>query len=317
MRFHLNYIPQKPGFQIRHSDKIFLLGSCFSENIATKLQEQRFPTHSNPNGILFNPLSLAGSLEQLLSQKPPDEKFMIERDGVFFSYQHHSSIHDDDKQDLKKKINRLNKAGAEFLHQTDYLFITFGSAFVYHHIALNEPVANCHKQPGSSFEKRLLTVQQITETYSELIKKLRTFNPKLKLVFTVSPVKYLKDGVVENNISKSTLLLSVHEFVKKFDSCFYFPAFELLNDDLRDYRFYKADLAHPNDLAIDYVWNKFSECFFSESTLLLNKQIQALNQALNHRKLIANSEEAIKLNDFILKQKELIRKTNPEIDFNH
>jgi hypothetical protein len=246
-----------------------------------------------------------------------DSKYLVERNGVFFSYAHHSSFHNEDDEDLLKKINHENKTAFEFLKETDYLFITFGSAFFYHHIQLNEPVANCHKQAGNLFEKRLLTVEEITEKYSALIAHLKSFNPKLKIIFTVSPVKYFKDGVIENNISKSTLLLSAHQLVKQFDNCYYFPAFELVNDDLRDYRFYKEDLAHPNDLAIDYVWNKFSDCFFNKQTLLLNKQIHALNLALNHRKLITHSEEAIKLNDFILKQKDLIRKTNPEIDFNH
>lgn len=317
MRFHLDYIPTLPGFELNHSKKIVLLGSCFSENISEKLKKYRFSILNNPNGILFNPLSIHQCLETLISGNPFDEKNLVYRDGNFFSYQHHSSIHDEDKHDLLKKINHQNKSGAEFLKKTDCLIITFGSAFLFHHLELNAPVANCHKQHDKLFEKKLLTVEQITEKYAVLLSQLKKMNPLLRVVFTVSPVKYFRDGVMENNLSKSTLLLSVHQLVSQFPHCYYFPAFELVNDDLRDYRFYKEDLAHPNEQAIEYVWEKFSISFFSENTRSLNKQILALNQALNHRKLIVNSEEALKLNDFILKQKEIIRKINPEIDFNH
>lgn len=317
MQFHLDYTPPQPGFELDHRQHIFLTGSCFAENVATKLKDHKFKIHSNPNGILFNPLSIHQCLNGLMRDEKADKKELIYRDGIFFSYRHHSSIHDEDDHDLLKKINTQNKIASQFLKEADHLIITFGSAFFYHHIGLNEAVANCHKQPASFFEKRMLTVEQITERYSLLLQELNLFNPKLRVIFTVSPVKYLKDGVVENNLSKSILFLSIHQLVKQFSNCYYFPAFELVNDDLRDYRFYEEDLAHPNEQAVDYIWEKFSGCLFSHATRELNKQIHALNLALGHRKLITNSEEAIKLNDFILKQKDLIRKSNPEIDFNH
>lgn len=313
MQFHLNYIPPKPNAELHHRHRIFLTGSCFSENIANKLKDYRFKTYANPNGIIFNPDSIQQSLNNLLIQEKANEKFLLFRNGVFFSYHHHSSIHDEDKHDLLRKINHENKIAAQSLYEADFLIVTFGSAWVYRHLQLNTTVTNCHKQPGNLFKKQLLSPAHIILEWTGLIEQLKLVNPKLKIIFTVSPVKYLKDGVVENNLSKATLLLAVYHLIKENPGCFYFPAFELVNDDLRDYRFYKEDLAHPNEQAIDYVWNKFSETWFSESTQALNKEIHSLNLALAHRKLIANSEEAIKLNEFILKQKDIIRRINPEI----
>ncbi|MEI8137654.1 MAG: GSCFA domain-containing protein, partial [Bacteroidota bacterium] len=151
--------------------------------------------------------------------------------------------------------------------------------------------------------------------YSSLIEKFKDFNPKLKIIFTVSPVKYLKDGLIENNLSKSILLLAIHELLKETKNCFYFPAFELVNDDLRDYRFYKEDLAHPNDLAVNYVWEKFSAACFDEKTVATNKLINNLNLVLNHREMTVSKEEESKLQNYIAKQKEELKKINSEIEF--
>ncbi len=314
MQFHLKYSPPKQGFELNHAHSIFMLGSCFSENIGAVLKGKKFKVYDNPNGILFNPSNIHQCLDTLVHSRPMDEKYFLNRDGIFFSYLHHSSIHDEYKNDLHKKINQINKTALHILKDADFLFITFGNAYVYRHIGLNTVVANCHKQPSSVFEKYLLSVETIVAGYTNLIKDLQILNPGLKIIFTVSPVKYLKDGIIENNLSKSTLLLSVNQLVTQNNNCFYFPAYELVTDDLRDYRFYKEDLAHPNEQAIEYVWRKFSACFFSEQTVLLNKEIKKLNTALNHRKLIVNSAEALKLNDFILKQKSVIKNLNPAIE---
>lgn len=317
MRFHLDYTPPRANFNIDHRQGIFLVGSCFSEHMASRLSALRFITAANPSGILFNPLSLQQCLLHLVSGQKADDRFLLFRDGIYLSYQHHSSIHDTDRHDLLRKIDAANTTASAFLQRAGLLIVTFGSAYVYHHRQLDAAVANCHKQPAATFEKRLLTVDDIVVAYTALTDAMRKFNPGLKLIFTVSPVKYLRDGVVENNLSKSTLVLAVHRLADQIPNCFYFPAFELVNDDLRDYRFYKDDLAHPSDQAIDYVWQKFSECYFSANTQQINREIQSLNQALGHRRLIANSDEALKLNAYIQAQKEILRRMAPEIDFNH
>ncbi|MEO6305136.1 MAG: GSCFA domain-containing protein [Bacteroidia bacterium] len=315
MKFNLNYTPPKFDFEIDHKQKLFLLGSCFSENIGDLLSEHKFKTYANPNGILFNPASIHQCLTDILNLKNLSDNFILTRNGLFYSYLHHTSINAPSANELKEKINIQTQKANNFLKESDVLIITFGTAFFYHHLTTGQVVANCHKQPQQIFEKNLLAVNEIVSAYSGLLKKIQNLNPKLKIIFTVSPVKYLKDGVIENNLSKSTLVLAIHELLKQNKNYYYFPAYELINDDLRDYRFYKEDLAHPNQLAIDYVWEKFSEAGFNEKTKSLNTQINKLNLALNHREMAGGSEEQRKLQDFITKQKEEIKKADPTIEF--
>jgi hypothetical protein len=313
MQFHLNYTPKPSDFKIDHDSKIFLTGSCFSENIGNYFQSYKFRSFSNPNGILFNPASIANSLQTIINGEDIDQKFIIQREGLFYSLLHHSSINSSTIEGLGNKINDINKQASEFLRTSDLLIITFGSAFVYRHNVLNKTVANCHKLPGNTFEKRLLKQEQITRNYSTLIQQLQLFNPGLKILFTVSPVKYLRDGIIENNLSKSTLLLSVNELVNKFSNCSYFPAYELVNDDLRDYRFYKEDMAHPNEQAIEYVWQKFSDRYFSQQTADLLEQIHKLNLALQHKVMNTGNSEEKKLLSFIENQRKLISSIAPSI----
>jgi hypothetical protein len=299
MQFHLNYTPRESNYKLDHSKKIFLSGSCFSENIGEKLQERKFDVLSNPAGILFNPASIANYLQGVIANEFNEEKFLLERDGLYYHWMYHSSIHGNDKNEITEKIIFLKKQAHEFLKEADLLIITFGSAFVYRHLQLNRTVANCHKQPQHHFEKRMLGVEQIVRNYSVLVQHLQLFNPNLRILFTVSPVKYLKDGIEENSRSKATLLLSAHELVTKFSNCFYFPSYEIINDDLRDYRFYKEDLAHPNEQAVEYVWQKFSECFFGKRTFDLNEKISRLHRVLSHRIMNTESTENKKLDEFV------------------
>ncbi|MBA2611724.1 MAG: GSCFA domain-containing protein [Bacteroidetes bacterium] len=315
MQFHLNYTPPKFPFDIDHKHNLFLIGSCFSENMGNLLEQHKFKIASNPNGILFNPASIHQCLTDVLNLKDLSDNFILTRNGLFYSYLHHTSINAPSPKALKEKINAKTKKANDHLKESDLLIITFGTAFFYHHLTTGQVVANCHKQPQQIFEKNLLAVIEIVSAYTGLIKKLQVFNPKLKIIFTVSPVKYLKDGVVENNLSKCTLILAVHELIKQNKNCYYFPAYELVNDDLRDYRFYKEDLAHPNDMAVNYIWEKFSETCFNEQTVLLNKQINKLCTAQNHREMSTGSEEQQKLKDFITKQKEELKKALPNIEF--
>lgn len=315
MQFHLNFSPQKFDFNINHNHRIFLIGSCFSENINQILNAQKFNTLTNPNGILFNPASIAECLDSIINLNVEYDNFILNRNGIYYSYLHHSTINHTNKSELITKIKDINAKANKFLLQSNYLIITFGSAFLYHHLQLNKPVANCHKQATNTFEKKLLSVNEICNSYTQLIKSLNALHPELKIIFTVSPVKHLKDGVVENNISKSTLVLATAKLVNENNNCYYFPAYELVNDDLRDYRFYKEDLAHPNELAINYIWEKFSTTCFNEKTIATNKLIFKINSALNHRKMNEENTEQEKLNEFILKQKDELKKLNLEIEF--
>lgn len=305
MRFHLDHTPKPGSFHIDHSKRIMLVGSCFAESVGERLLKYHFNAWTNPNGIIFNPLSISQCLEYCIGNDERIHSGLLERNGHVFSFLHHSSISHTDKDVFKIELKKEQKEAHEFLEQADVLILTFGSAFVYYHKELKIPVANCHKLPSSLFEKTLLSVEEIVEEYTVLLPKLKTFNPKLKFIFTVSPVKHLRDGLEENNLSKATLLLAINELRKKF-SIDYFPAYELVTDDLRDHRFYKEDLAHPNQEAVNYVWEKFSDTYFTNTTIDINEELSAINSSNEHKLLFPESEEANKFKlDLEYKKREL------------
>jgi hypothetical protein len=314
MQFHLDHTPKPSEAKIDHQQSVFLIGSCFAENIGNLFQQHYFNTLVNPNGILFNPKSIYQSLINCLENKEMEDSSILNRNNLYLSYLHHSSIYDHSKEDLMLSLDRIQQQTNIFLKSADHLILTFGSAFVYKHKKTHRIVANCHKQPAAEFEKTLLSVEEIITNYSELLDKLKTFNPKLKIILTVSPVKYLKDGIEENNLSKATLLLAIHELCKN-RSCIYFPAYELVTDDLRDYRFYKEDMAHPNEQAIAYVWEKFSNTYFSANTKQLNKELLSIRHSEQHQLLFPESEEARLFLSGIQKRKEDILIKHPYIRF--
>ena len=315
MKFHLNYSPKKFDFEIGHSQSLFLIGSCFAENIGQKLKETKFNVRVNPNGILFNPNSIFQALHDAITLSPFEDRFSVERDGYYFSFLHHSKIKASSIKELQQHILDINLSNHHYLKSCDYMVITFGTAYHYHHKNLNATVANCHKQAQQTFVKKLLSPAEITEQFNLLCKELTKLNPGIKLILTVSPVKHLKDGLLENSLSKSTLLLSVHELCKTNKNCVYFPAFELVTDDLRDYRFYKEDLAHPNEQAVKYVWEKFAETCFNSITQKTVLELEKLNSFLQHQNLHTGSKATAEFQHFIKNQQEIIQHLNPQIVF--
>ncbi len=291
MQFHLNHIPTPSAYLLTHQQPIVSLGSCFAQNMGTYLQTHHFQCELNPFGILFNPISIANALTCSLNGSWPTMQHFVQHKGLWFSYQYHSHVYATSAEALAEKINHINTQLRHQLANASVLFITFGSAHAYQHLQSQYTVANCHKQAAQLFHKALLSVETIYKTWQTVLNLLKVKNPNLQIVFSVSPVKYLKDGVHENNLSKSVLLLSTHQLVTTEKQTAYFPAFELVTDDLRDYRFYKADLAHPNEQAIQYVWDKFSTTFFDAPTLQLNKELERIQQAMAHRPLHLESEE--------------------------
>lgn len=314
MNFILDYNPKKPTYAINHAHKLLLIGSCFAENIGEKLQKHCFKTLINPSGILFNPSSISSCIKALLNQEAINESSLLNHGGIYLSFNYHSSIYGHSKAELLSKIKSIQTEFYDNIKLTNYLIITFGTAYVYHHKINKTIVANCHKQPGTDFEKRLLTVNDIVSDYKQLILQLKKINPNIHIVFTVSPVKYLKDGLEENSISKATLLLAVNQICKETNA-FYFPAYELVTDDLRDYRFYKEDLAHPNEQAIDYVWNKFSDTFFTEETKQLNRELNSIRQSENHKLLFPESEEAKHFLSNLENKKQTLKNKFPFLEF--
>lgn len=318
MELHLNYTPAPSPIKISHADKLLLIGSCFAENIAEKLLANKFNAVVNPNGILFNPISIASAIISYIKNES-GTKYGI-NNNLYFSFEHHGSFSSPVKNELTEKINSSIQHAHNALKEARFLIITFGSAFAYRHIKSNEIVANCHKLPQQDFKRELLSAQTIVSEYSSLIKLLKEFNPNLNIILTVSPVKYLRDGLIENNLSKAILIQSVHSLTSpdsepSTPNYSYFPAYELVNDDLRDYRFYKEDMAHPNEQAVNYVWEKFSDCYFTNETKLLNQKINEINKAALHKPFFAGSKAHLDFTENYLNKCKSLSKEFPECDF--
>ncbi|HLP11441.1 MAG TPA: GSCFA domain-containing protein [Flavobacteriales bacterium] len=285
-------IPAHKGLcQIDHASRIMLVGSCFSTEVGLKLNQAGFHTHVNPFGTLFNPHSIFESLNIAVRNKKFGSSDFFEHNGLWHSYKLHSKFSSFHLNDAISTINANIEAANKFIFNANVLIITFGSAWVYELKESERVVANCHKMPQSLFNKRKLGINEIITDYSHLLEHLKGANPNLKVIFTVSPVKHLKDGFIENTWSKSTLNVSIHELVRRFDFCDYYPSFEILNDDLRDYRFYKNDMVHPSDLATQYIFDHFKKSYCTPETIQMAGEFAQLTRSIEHRTVNRESTE--------------------------
>ena len=279
------------GFEISYQDKILTLGSCFAENIGQKMTNVFFETDINPFGVLYNPVSVKNSIELLLQNSIFTSEDIFEYKSLWQSFSHSSQFTGLSEMECLNNINsRLNLSG-EFIQKTNVLLITFGTAWVFEEKKSGRVVSNCHKLPAGDFVKRRLTVEEIVNDFKTLIFNLQTLYPKLVIVFSVSPIRHWKEGAHENNVSKSILLLAIDELQKQHENIHYFPAYEILMDELRDYRFYARDMLHPSEVAVDYIWQRFSETFFSAETLLIKKKVEQLVADMSHRPFQPDSPE--------------------------
>jgi hypothetical protein len=292
--FKLNFpIPALPE-PLNIRKPLLMLGSCFAEEIGEKLSKYKFNATINPHGILFNPLSIYNALDRYASNREYTEAEIGENKGLCYSFEHHGRFNCTDRNEMLQRVQLSVKSGSEALKNADYLVLTFGSAWVYKLKESGKVVANCHKVPQEKFTKELLTVRIIMEEFEKLYDKLMELNPSLKILMTVSPVKYLRDGLNGNNLSKAMLLLAVHFLAESYRNVHYFPAYEIVTDELRDYRFYETDFAHPNQLAIDYVWERFGESCFDAETKNVMNELKPLLSASEHRTLHPGTEEESK-----------------------
>ncbi|MDD4777073.1 MAG: GSCFA domain-containing protein [Fermentimonas sp.] len=279
------------GFKIDHSSKMMLFGSCFSENIGRKLQHNKFDVDVNPFGILYNPMSVSSSLKRLLQKTEFTESDLVYNNEMYHSFMHHGSFSDTDKDVCLKNISERYEKATDFIDNADIFLITFGSAYVFRLKPTvdkenSEVVSNCHKFPADIFERTRLSVEEIVEEWRKLIISLKARNPHVRFVFTVSPIRHWKDGAHENQISKSILHLAIEQLTSSFgEDLQYFPAYEIMIDELRDYRFYEEDMNHPTSFAVDYIWKLFSKTFFSDATILLNKEWAQIRKSINHKPL--------------------------------
>jgi len=290
MDFILPFNIKKPARQINIGQPVLLLGSCFAEEIGTKMQERKFNAQVNPHGILYNPNIICDALSDYIENKIYNHADLFEHKELWQSFNHHGRFSGKDATSCLAAINAEINEAHTLLKKANWLIVTFGSAFAYVHKKSNSIVANCHKLPSADFEKVLLHKTQIVSLWDKQITALKKFNPNLNILFTVSPVRYVRDGLIENNRSKGILLDVVHSLMEENKNCFYFPAYEIVIDELRDYRFFKEDLVHPNHLAVNYVWNKFVASFCDDETKSFLAEYEPLLKSLNHRPLQENTE---------------------------
>ncbi len=316
MQFRTEISPEPSRFRITHKSTSLFIGSCFSDNIGSFMQELLFPVKVNPFGVVYNPLSVRKNLNILLEGKLYSENDLHFFNDLWFSWDHHSSFSDINKERVLEKINSEIRESAGILKKAGFLIITFGTAWVYRLKESGNVVCNCHKKPSSEFVRELLSPEQITEAFTSLLDNIYEVNPDIKIIFTVSPVRHWKDGAHGNQISKSVLHLTIHKLqqLNKWD-CEYFPAYEILLDDLRDYRFYDGDLVHPGTAAVNYISEKFSTNYFDVQTKKTNSEIKTLNNLISHKPKFPETGSFKKFRQMTEKKIfEMIRKY-PEIDF--
>lgn len=263
------------------------MGSCFSDNIGNLLETNKLKVKVNPFGVIFNPISLVNLLEWSRGEAILGSEHFIESDGVWKHLDFHSSIFGESRKELESKLDELREEVEKWLEKTDFLLLTFGTAWVYEFVETEKIVANCHKLPSVKFRKRLLSVEEIVTAVSKLKKLL---SAQTKVILTVSPIRHLKDTVPLNSVSKSILRLACHKLAEKFVQFQYFPSYEIMLDDLRDYRFYEADMIHPSETAINYIWKEFVKAYFDSETQEFLLEWQKIKSSLSHKAFQPNSD---------------------------
>lgn len=297
MKFHFEFDIKKPQRRIRHTHKLMLIGSCFTENIGEKLKKHKFQVLENPNGILFNPVSVAEAMDMYITGRKTTMDDIFLYNETWHSWKHHSRYSGISAEDCLDKINASTTIAHAHLMHADHLLITLGSSWLYTLTAEaanavpGQVAANNHKAPAGWFSKRLMRPEEVKQVLGAMLDKLLLFNPQIQVIFTISPVRHLREGVIENNRSKAVLIQAVHDLVEQFEQVYYFPAYELVIDDLRDYRFYAEDLVHPNYYATQYVWDKFVNAGMDDETKELMKEIAEINLAFQHRPLNPNTSQ--------------------------
>lgn len=282
-RTEIDIAPLAEG--LNYSAKIFALGSCFAESISGRLQRAKFAVTTNPFGVLFNPFSIANALERLDNARNFSVCDISAGRDNYFSFDAHSSLDGKSHTEAFANMNRAVAQGSKALHEADWVILTFGTAWVYEREG--RVVANCHKQPAAEFNRRRLSVAEIVERYGKLFEGVLRDK---KVLLTVSPVRHIGDGLQENSVSKATLRLAVEELVSKYKNANYFPSYEILIDDLRDYRYYADDLAHPSNMAVEYVWERFCDAVISDEAKTKLPQVEQIVMAAEHRPFNPDSD---------------------------
>ena len=289
--FRTPVMPVKSTEKIKLDQSLLLTGSCFSEHIGQKLHDYKFNSLTNPFGVTYNPISIFKLLQQALEQKPVERSHIIKNQGIYRHYDFHSDISALNEDDLIVNIKKAYQLCSQYIRQSEWIIITFGTAMVYRHKQLNDIVGNCHKIPAKEFERELLKPETILNAFKTFYETLKKNKAGFNIIITVSPVRHLKDTLELNSLSKSILRMVCARLSEAYDNVQYFPAYEIMMDDLRDYRFYDADMLHPNDQAINYIWEVFQKSYFSDETIHFIRKWETIRNALQHRPFYPESEE--------------------------
>ena len=300
---------------IDYNSKILLLGSCFSENIGNKLSYYKFQTSQNPYGILFHPKAIEKLVDNVIQQKEYTEDDIFFHNERWHCFDTHSNLSATTKQELIDNLNQNTASTFEVLQKASHVIITLGTAWIYKHINSGNTVANCHKISQKEFSKEILSIDEIQNSLQNICSLISSLNPNATLIFTVSPVRHIKDGFIENQRSKAHLVSAIHQLKEKNNSVRYFPSYEIMMDELRDYRFYKEDMIHPNQTAIHYIWEKFTNTWFSKHTIDTMQKVEEIQKGLAHKPFNPNSEAHQKFLKKLAQKKETLIKVFPHMSF--
>jgi hypothetical protein len=315
MQFTTKIPIQKHKKPITYESKIMALGSCFSENMSEKFNYFKFQNETNPFGIIFNPDSIEKLVNRIVNKIEFTEKDIFFHNDLWHCYEVHSELSNPNKEEFLSTLNGLISSTNKQINSLTHLIITYGTSWVYSNIESNEIVANCHKVPQKQFTKEILSIETIEKSIQNTIQLIQKVNPNCNFIFTVSPVRHIKDGFIENQRSKSHLISAIHSINQQPTTNNYFPSYEIMMDELRDYRFYAEDMLHPNQIAIDYIWERFSENYISVESQKVMEEADSIQKSLLHRSFNPNSESHKKFLDNLNKKIQLLQNQFPFMQF--
>jgi hypothetical protein len=300
--------------KITYNDPVMFIGSCFAASVGKQLEAGRMPVMINPSGTVYNPFSICNTLDTITFERKYKISDLYNNNGTWLSFNHYTDFSSEQADEVVLRINDRNEKARDFISRSRFLFITFGTARVYRWKKSGKIVSNCHKIPSAEFTNELLSVEAIVTLWKNQLDRLKSLFPEIKVIFTVSPVRHWKDGAHGNQVSKAVLFLAIEELIGHPSNPGYFPAYELVMDDLRDYRFYDDDMLHPSRAAVDYIWNAFSDCYLDDKTKKLWHEINSITKAVSHKIQTTSKSEITKFAKNILSRIDAAEKKLPGIN---
>ena len=308
-------LPPEMHNQMDYHSKVALFGSCFVENIGEKFNYYKFQNLQNPFGILFHPLAIEALITNAINEKVYSEADIFFHNEQWHCYETHSKLSHTSKDEILLRLNTAIQQIYKFLQDASHIIITLGTAWVYRHIESDTVVGNCHKVPQKQFAKELLPIDIVSESLQAIVSLIKSVNPKASILFTVSPVRHIKDGFIQNTQSKAHLIAAIHQVIEPKNQLFYFPSYEIMLDELRDYRFYNDDMLHPNQVAVTYIWNKFQDVWISEKASKTMETVEAIQKGLQHKPFNQNSEAHQKFRQHLESKKKSLYQEFSHISF--